>query len=105
MVEQPLPEPLDRRLVESVLHSGEREAIGLALQTDAEWVVLDDEAARRLALSLGLPVTGTLGVLILAKRAGILPAVHPLLEALIAADFRIDARLRGWVLRNAGEAD
>jgi predicted nucleic acid-binding protein len=55
------------------------------------------------ALGLGLPVTGKLGVLILAKRAGIVDAIRPLLDALTAAEFRLDTRLRAWVLTTAGE--
>jgi predicted nucleic acid-binding protein len=45
-------------------------------------VVLDDEAARRLAIALGLPVIGTLGILVLAKQEGIVATVRPLVEAL-----------------------
>jgi predicted nucleic acid-binding protein len=105
MIVQPLPDPLDVRLAESTLHAGEREAIGLALQMGVDRLILDDEAARRVALGFGLPVTGTLGVLILAKRAGIVGAVRPLLDALTTAEFRIDRRLRAWVLATADEDD
>jgi hypothetical protein len=55
------------------------------------------------ARGLGLPVTDTLGLLILAKRAGIIDVVRPLPAGLEAAEFRIDARLRAWVLTTAGE--
>jgi predicted nucleic acid-binding protein len=105
MIVRPLPDPLDVRLAESTLDAGEREAIGLALQTNVDRLILDDESARRVALRFGLPVTGTLGVLILAKRTGIVDAVRPLLDALAAAEFRIDRRLRAWVLTTAGEED
>ncbi len=94
MIEQALPNPTDVRLHESVLHAGEREAIELALQTKADRLLLDDEPARRLAQDFGLPVTGTLGVLILGKRAGLVETVRPLIEALIEAEFRIDTRLK-----------
>lgn len=45
------------------LDVGEREAILLAQQIAADVVVLDDRAGRKAAKSLGLRVTGTLGVL------------------------------------------
>ena len=48
---------------------GEREAIALALATGAT-VVLDDRRGRRRARSLGVPLTGTLGVLLALHRAG-----------------------------------
>ncbi|MEA2526091.1 MAG: hypothetical protein QOF73_3318, partial [Thermomicrobiales bacterium] len=72
----------DPRVSGIPLGNGEREVIALALQFDVDRVVLDDEAARRLAIALGLPVIGTLGILVLAKQEGIVAAVRPLVEAL-----------------------
>ena len=51
--------------------------------------IVDDRAARNCALSLGIPVRGTIGILILAKKEGVLPQVKPLLNQLIASGFRI----------------
>lgn len=34
------------------------------MELQARWIILDDRAARRLAQSLGLPVIGTLGLLL-----------------------------------------
>ena len=67
------------------LGAGEREAIALALETAADLVVLDDQAGRRLARARGLPVTGTVGVLVEARARGLLPALRPELERLRAA--------------------
>lgn len=105
MIEHQLLEPRDRRLEASSLGAGEREAITLALQITTDQIILDDEAARRLALSIGLPVTGTLGLLILAKRAGIVDAIRPIVDALIAVEFRVDTNLRTRILATAGELD
>lgn len=52
------------------LDEGEAEAIALALQTQAEVVLLDDSEARRVARQLNLRVTGVVGILIRAKREG-----------------------------------
>jgi predicted nucleic acid-binding protein len=53
------------------LGPGESEVLALGLQqTMAVTLVLDDLAARRCALSLGLKVMGTLGVVVLAHRLG-----------------------------------
>lgn len=46
------------------LGPGESEAIGLALEVSAEWIILDERPARRVAAGLGLPVIGTLGLLL-----------------------------------------
>jgi len=52
--------------------------------------ILDDQAARKCAQSLGVPVRGTIGVLLLAKKEGRISQVRPLLDALTAAGVRID---------------
>jgi predicted nucleic acid-binding protein len=51
----------------------------------------------------GLPVTGTLGVLLAAKDQGILPKVRDVLDALRAAGFRVSDALIQEILRRAGE--
>jgi predicted nucleic acid-binding protein len=48
--------PLDSRVTHAALDAGETEAISLALETRAQWVILDDLQARRLAKDLGLAV-------------------------------------------------
>ena len=48
----------------------------LALQLDADWTLLDEREGRRIANSLGLRVTGVLGVLLRAWRAGELSSLR-----------------------------
>jgi predicted nucleic acid-binding protein len=57
------------------LDKGEAEAIALALQMRAEWTLLDEREGRRIAKSLGLKVTGVLGILLRAWREGELPSL------------------------------
>jgi predicted nucleic acid-binding protein len=85
------------------LGAGESEAIILALELRAQLVILDDRPARRLAQALQVPVVGTVGILVAAKRRGLLPAVRPSLDALLQHDFRISQRLYEQVLADAGE--
>ncbi|MBI2987650.1 MAG: DUF3368 domain-containing protein [Deltaproteobacteria bacterium] len=85
------------------LGSGEREVLALALETPDSVCVLDDALAREVARTLQLRFTGTLGVLIDAKRAGIIPAVRPLLDQLQSLGFRLAAHTRAAVLKLAGE--
>ncbi len=56
---------------------GESEAISLALETKARLLILDDRPARRLAQALRLPLIGTLGILLTAKRKGHISKVKP----------------------------
>lgn len=57
-----------------------------------------------MAHRLGLHVVGTLGVLLLAKRRGPIPAVRPEIEALDAVRFRFGPEIADSVLADAGEA-
>jgi predicted nucleic acid-binding protein len=64
---------------------------------------LDDLAARKCARSLGIPIRGTVGVFLLAKQRGIIPAAAPLLEKLIAAGMRFEKRWLDQALQLVGE--
>lgn len=81
---------------------GESEAIVLAYEKGLR-IILDDRKAREVAQRLGVPVTGTVGLLLKAKQAGLISAVGPLLNALNAHQFRIGDALRNEALRLAGE--
>jgi predicted nucleic acid-binding protein len=84
---------------------GEREAIALAVETRARRIILDDLPARRLAASLGLPVIGTAGLVLAAKNAGLVPAITPLLDQLVAAGFRFSPTVIAAVLQRARRSD
>lgn len=97
--------PLDVGMVAAlrlVVDAGESEAIVLAYETRTR-IILDDRKAREAARRLGVPVTGTVGLLLKAKEAGVVPAIRPLLDALDANPFRIGDALRAEALRLAGE--
>ncbi len=86
------------------LGAGEAAARSMALQHQARLIILDDLAARRFAQQRGLPVIGTLGVLLEARRSNLIPAVRPIVDAMIAQGRRISPTLRAEILRAAGEA-
>ena len=77
--------------------------IALAQTNHAQLVILDDKRARHIAHQRGLPVVGTLGVLLAAKQTGLLPAIQPLIDAMLAQGRRISPALRTHVLGEAGE--
>lgn len=85
------------------LGPGEAEVLMLALESPGTMVLLDDNVARQAAGALGIPFKGTLGLLLEAKRAGLLPSVSPLLDQLQALRFRIAPSTRSAVLELAGE--
>ena len=85
------------------LGAGEREVLWLATAIPGSMVFLDDSDARRAALALSIPVSGTLGILLLAKQKGMIGLVRPLLDRLESARFRMAPNLRASVLDRAGE--
>ncbi len=99
VMDQPFVQVLQRDL-----DKGEAEAIALGLQVNAEWTLLDEREGRRVAKSLGLKVTGVLGILIRARREGRLPSLQEAMEELREkAGFRIGAELIADILRENGE--
>lgn len=85
------------------LDAGESEVIALALELEAERVILDDLDARRLAQRLGVVPVGTLGLLLAARLRGEIQSLRAELDRLQQAGFRVSPTLRQAVLREAGE--
>ena len=86
-----------------LLDLGEAEAIALAEQLDARFLLIDEAAGRRIARRRGVSVTGVAGVLLSAKASGAVVAVRPIIEELSNAGYRLSARLVSSVLERAGE--
>jgi hypothetical protein len=66
-------------LTYSSLDRGEAEVLALAVEHEARLVIIDERKGRQYARRLGLPLTGTLGVLLLAKEKGLITTVAPLI--------------------------
>jgi uncharacterized protein len=97
----------DDNLVSSLLDDldiGEAEAIVLAIEQKADYLIMDEIKGRKIAKTMGLKIIGLLGVLLEAKRRGFLIQVKPVLEDLVQiANFFIQPNLYQEVLRLAGE--
>lgn len=77
--------------------------MGLAKSRPDTLAVLDDALARRHASLLGVSFTGTLGILLKAKAAGLLDSAGPVVDELTQLGFRLDPKTREAVLRLAEE--
>ena len=77
--------------------------ISWALANPGAWSVLDDLAARTCAQIFGVPVLGTLGILLRAKRVGLITTLRPELEHLLQAGSLLSSALIDEALRLAGE--
>jgi predicted nucleic acid-binding protein len=100
-IEAVVPDPL----LSAELGAGEAAVIASAFAMHpAPIVLLDDRKARRVAAqAYRLRVQGSSGVLVAAKRAGLVPAVRPLLESMTAAGYYLSERLVERATIEAGE--
>lgn len=85
------------------LGPGGTEVLSLALECRAAVVIIDDAMARQVARTLRVKFTGTLGVLLDAKRAGLVRLIAPVIDDLQALRFRVAPQTRQAVLKLAGE--
>jgi predicted nucleic acid-binding protein len=86
----------------SEVDPGEAEAIVLAEELGLR-LLIDDLPGQRVALARGLKITGTLGLLLDAKRVGRIATIASALQALHDTDFRMSADLADQIRRAAGE--
>ncbi len=93
----------EKKMYKAKLHDGGVEVMILAQEQKADLIILDDNAAKKTAKYLGLTVTGTLGVLIKAKRQGIIEEVRPILSEMRRNGFYISGAVERMVLDQANE--
>ena len=94
------PDPL----LAKELGSGEAAVISMAFQMDAALVLIDERRARRIAEhAYGLRVKGSAGILVAAKRKGLVTSVRPLLEAMSEQGYFLSTRPIHRACREAGE--
>jgi len=83
---------------------GEAESIALAIELEADLVLLDEKEGRHAAKRLGLKVVGVVGMLLEAKNNGFVDSVRPHLDALrYIAGFYLEESFYQYVLDLAGE--
>jgi predicted nucleic acid-binding protein len=87
------------------LDLGETAAILLAEALQADLLLIDERIGRKVAEARGIAVRGTLGVLVQARQMGAMPALRPLLDALVADGFRISPGLVREALARVGESE
>lgn len=85
------------------LGAGESAVLSYAYQNTGWRAILDDGAARRCARTLSIPLLGTLGILLRARQANLIPKVVPVLHALKAQGFHLDDHLIHTVLTQTGD--
>jgi len=85
------------------LDAGESAVLAVALEKEDSMVILDDQAARRCAQALNIQTQGTLGLVLVAKKLGLITSVRPVLEQLRQVGMYMSDGLENRFLESAGE--
>ena len=85
------------------LGAGESAVLAWERANPGTEVICDDLAARRCAAALGIPVRGTLGLVLGAKRRGVVDRARPLLERLRRAGMYLSDEVIERALKKIGE--
>lgn len=93
----------DKKMYKSRLHDGEVEVMILAQEIKADLVLIDDYAARSTAKYLKLPLGGTLGTLIVAKKRGLIASVSDVIDDMERNNIYYSEDLKRIIKRKAGE--
>jgi len=88
--------------LEKLIDRGEAEAIVLAKELNAT-LLIDDAKARKYAKLLNTEAIGTLGLLKIAKRSGLVPSVRKVIEDMLAEGYYIEDRLVRKILKDIDE--
>ncbi|MBP0010964.1 MULTISPECIES: DUF3368 domain-containing protein [unclassified Roseofilum] len=87
------------------LDRGESEAIALAIELNANLLIIDENPGRKVSTEFNLEFIGILGVLLIAKQEGLIEVIKPIMDNLIdRAGFRINQQLYITILNSANES-
>ncbi len=94
---------IDPRVASWDLGDGENAVLSFALKNREFFALMDDREARRCAKSLQCRYMGTLGMVVLAKRKGVVHSVHETLSRIQNAGLWVSESLVNEICRTVGE--
>lgn len=97
------PAAIANELIEWGLGPGETAVLALAQERAPCTVILDDASARDCASAFGIPLLGTLGVIMRAKKRGLVPFAAAILQSIRAVGFHLDDGVIRQALERIGE--
>jgi hypothetical protein len=103
-----LRSPQNRSAVDTLrttLGAGESQAIALAQEFPSSLLLMDEAAGRAVAERFHLNLVGTTGIILWARKSGIIPRLKPVLDDLVQHHgFRLSLKIYNDALREAGES-
>ena len=99
-------EPDNKTLKDTImleLDEGEADVIAIAKENNINYVIIDEFAGRQYASLLNLKVTGSLGILLVGKKLGLIKEIKPLMDIMINSNRYISQELYQAVLKYAEE--
>ena len=85
------------------LGAGESSVLALAVAHPGTVAIIDDLAGRKCAASLSVPLRGTLEIVLVAKRRGLIPQARPIIESMMSAGLYLSRRVLDEALSRVGE--
>ena len=95
--------PIPPEILAWDLGAGESSVLAWARSHPGSVAIIDDLQGRRCASALQVPVVGTLGIVLMAKRRGAIPVARPVLEKLVARGMYLSAQIIEQALALVGE--
>jgi predicted nucleic acid-binding protein len=102
LISKPAPD-IPAPIVEWQLGVGQSSTLALGPEHPDTEAIIDDRAGRRCAGSLGIPVRGTLGIVLVAKQGGVVREARPIIEDMMGPGLYLSREVVEAALRRVGE--
>lgn len=102
-IEKVAAPPCPESILEWGLGPGESAVLALAYGYAEREAIIDDLAGRKCAAFHGIPVRGTLGLVLAAKRRGFIPKARPVMEILLREGLYLSSEVLNRALKRVGE--
>ena len=102
LITQPITD-IPTTITEWRLGAGESSVLALANKHPGTETIIDDLAGRKCAASLNIPVRGTLGIVLVAKKRGLIPKARPVIEDMMRTGLYLSRKVMDRALSRVGE--
>jgi len=92
-----------KRELEEVLDAGEASSIALSLEIEDSILIIDELKGRKIASSLNIKIIGTIGILILAYKKGLIKDLISVILKLVNNGFRLSNSLLNRIIDQFGK--